>query len=242
MCRAILAETRFLVVFCVLLMLALFLAGCASQDPHSDLQADRVDVVTLPKFGLDPHWGGREIPPEIRAQRAQLIQQLAERGADPGDFALEVTQTGWEAMSKLDFSTAMRRFNQAWLVQPKTPFAVMGMAMVVFDRDGDVEGGLLLMQSLEQPLVAESSYWINRASMEKRSGMINEALEHFQTAMQLAPNNPVTIKGLVELYGSVSNFPAACALLTKARQHTIQIDQQLSHYIETNSSSSCVAL
>lgn len=223
-----------------LLLLALLLSGCGQPPSQVDPKGDRVDVVTLPKFGLDPHWGGREIPAEIRAQREELLQALAERGAEPNEFALEVTETGWKAMAEADFSTAIRRFNQAWLVQPQTPYAIMGMAMVVFERDGDVKGGLLLMQSLEQVLAQDSFYWINRASMQRRSGMNAEALEDFQRAARFAPDHTIVLKNLTELFYEAQNYPAACAMLSKARGMSIAIDAQIARSIEQGASSSCV--
>ncbi len=226
-------------VVLLLLLLVLLLAGCGQKSSQVDPKGDRVDVVTLPKFGLDPHWGGREIPTEIRQQREALLQGLAERKAEPNDFALEVTETGWNAMAEADFNTAMRRFNQAWLVQPQTPYAIMGMAMVVFERDGDVKGGLMLMQSLEQPLAEDGFYWINRASMKKRSGMHSEALEDFQRAARIAPDNTIVVKSLAELFHVTQNYPAACAMLTKARGMNVDMDAQIARSIEQKSSSSC---
>ena len=222
-----------------LLVVVLLLAGCGSKLPQTDPKGDRVDVVTLPKFGLDPHWGGREIPAEIRQQREELLRTLAERKAEPSDFALEVTETGWQAMAQADFATAMRRFNQAWLVQPQTPYAVMGMAMVVFERDGDIKGGLMLMQSLEQVLAEDGFYWINRASMEKRAGMASEALRDFQRAAQFAPENSIVLTNLAELFHDAQNYAAACAILTKARSMHIDLDGQIARAIEHNTSSSC---
>ncbi len=223
----------------LLLLLGLLLAGCGTHPSTVDPKGDRVDVVTLPKFGLDPHWGGREIPEAIRKQRETLLQSLAERNATANEFALEVTESGWKTMAESDFNAAMRRFNQAWLVQPQTPYAIMGMAMVVLERDGDVKGGLMLMQSLEQPLAEDGFYWINRASMEKRSGMNVEALEDFQRAAQFMPNNNIVIKNLTELFHIDQNYPAACAMLTKARGMNIDFDPQIARIIEQNSSSNC---
>lgn len=230
---------RNLFVVLSLFVLLSVLAGCGGRAPQVDPKGDRVDVVTLPKFGLDPHWGGRDIPAEIRQQRADLLQALAERQAEANDFALEVTETGWQAMAQQDFGTAMRRFNQAWLVQPQTPYAIMGMAMVVFERDGDTKGGLMLMQSLEQALAQDAPYWINRASMQKRSGMHSQALRDFQRAAQIVPENSLVIKNLAELFHQEQNYPAACAMLTKARGMDIDITTGIARAIEQGASAPC---
>lgn len=225
-----------------LLLVALSLAGCVNNPTKVDPNGDRVDVVTLPKFGLDPHWGGREIPDAIRKQRETLLQSLTERNATTSDFARKVTEAGWKTMAESDFNAAMRRFNQAWLVQPQTPYAIMGMAMVVFERDGDVKGGLMLMHSLENPLAEDGFYWINRASMEKRSGMNPNALKSFQRAAQIKPNNNIVLKSLVELFYLDQNYPAACAMLSKARGLNIALDPKTSRSIEHNASSNCSPL
>ena len=112
-------------------LLLLGLTACVPQTTREDPLSNKVDIVTLPKFGFDQHWGGHEIPPKILAQRKALLQELAERNAQPSDFALEVTQSGWQALSESQYDTAIRRFNQAWLIYPQSAFAIMGMAMVV---------------------------------------------------------------------------------------------------------------
>lgn len=233
------AQARHGFLWLLLAILLSSLVACAPPTPKPDPQASKIDVVNLPKFGYDPHWGGLEIPEKILEQRAELLQQLAERNTQPQEFALEVTETGWDALSQLDFSTAMRRFNQAWLIYPQSAFAIMGMAMVVYERDGDTKGALLLMESLEEPLKDQSTYWINRASMERRAEMTVEALKHYEIAAQIEPDNPLVVGALVELYSQATNFLAACAMLNKARTMQVPINEQLARFVESNAQSNC---
>ena len=93
-------------------------AGCAhAQGPTSQPAVDN----TLPRYG-DP---GRETiwsraSPEERNRLPELSKDAAKRG--------------WDYVGRGDLDTAMRRFNQAWLLYPQNADALWGMAIVQYQR------------------------------------------------------------------------------------------------------------
>ena len=103
------------------LVAMLALAGCTrEQGPTSRPAVDN----TLPRYG-DPGretiWG--RTPPE---QRSRLPEQ-----------SVDASDRGWTYARQHELDTAMRRFNQAWLLNPDNAEALWGMAIVQFQRGRD---------------------------------------------------------------------------------------------------------
>ena len=227
----------------LLLMVSVAVVGCADRLPSAPTSARQApaaaELAELPKFGTERYWGGHEIPPNIIEQRQKTFAALQERGTSSEAFALELTQLGWQAITTADFATAIRRFNQAWLIYPETPFAVMGMAVVVFERDGDTRGGLTLMRTLQDSLGHEPDYWSNLASMERRVGENDQAFNHFQNALLLQGDHRFSMLALIEMYAARNNIDAACALMTKAHRLEIPVAEELAAGIEARAGRPC---
>lgn len=68
-------------------------------------------------LSLMPMYGGKKLTKQLEASNATFIQ-TATKAAGSKEKAFDtVLQNGWVAMfQKNDFDTAMRRFNQAWLL------------------------------------------------------------------------------------------------------------------------------
>lgn len=64
---------------------------------------------------------------------ADIVEKTGSREAG----AREVVDTGWQYLVRGDLQTSMRRFNQAYLLDPELGEAYSGMAVVVMERDQD---------------------------------------------------------------------------------------------------------
>ena len=100
------------------LSLSVTLGGQSSSQPTtSPANADN----TVPKYG-DPDrrtiWASAQ--PDERDELRVHSRDASARG--------------WDLIRRGDLDTAMRRFNQAWLLCPENPQALWGMAIVEFDR------------------------------------------------------------------------------------------------------------
>lgn len=78
-----------------------------------------------------PMYGG--IPRSSRAEQAmdaQLIEEATEHAGSREAASREFMKVGWEYHDQDDLNTAMKRFNQAWLLDPKNPDVFWGFGSV----------------------------------------------------------------------------------------------------------------
>jgi len=68
----------------------------------------------------------------------RFLAQMTKDGRSPEAAADYVARVGWSAFNQGDRSLAIKRFNQAWLLNPKNQFALWGFAAICVDR-GQVE-------------------------------------------------------------------------------------------------------
>ena len=109
-----------------------FLSGCNSP----------TDISELPFYG-----NVEKNPAELEADR-RLIETVT-KDQTREEASKEVCRRGWEYFYSNDLKTAMKRFNQAWLLDPQNPMAIWGMGAVV-GKQGQYEfSDEKLSQSIE---------------------------------------------------------------------------------------------
>ena len=103
------------------------LAGCA----HAQPTAGTKNVDQLPMYGgLD-----RQSVPELKAADEQLIANMT-REVGTREKASELfVEQGIRYYKQNDYVAAMRRFNQAWLLNPNNPDVFWGFAIVYHDKE-----------------------------------------------------------------------------------------------------------
>lgn len=82
----------------------------------------------LPMYGLC-----KKTAEQKRADE-KFIQQMAQRFQSHTDAADYFAGVGWNTFYKGDRSLAIKRFNQAWLLNPKNQLALWGFAAISLDR------------------------------------------------------------------------------------------------------------
>lgn len=91
--------------------------------------ASAQDQNLLPKYGSQPK------SEALKAADAKFISATDEEyHGDRNKASADLASRGWQYLSQQDFEDAMRRFNQAWLLNNNNGTALWGM--------GAVEGGL----------------------------------------------------------------------------------------------------
>jgi Tfp pilus assembly protein PilF len=82
-------------------------------------------------------YGGVEKNEQMRRADQRFIDTVVSTGATRQQGSAHAVKRGLEAFQKADFNLAMRRFNQAWLLDPENPNAYHGFALVAIERDKD---------------------------------------------------------------------------------------------------------
>ncbi|MGB5543220.1 MAG: carbohydrate binding domain-containing protein [Gammaproteobacteria bacterium] len=85
-----------------------------------------------------PMYGGREKTASQKQADETYIQTMTRDGRSRGDAANEAAKVAWNVYYVGDKSTAIKRFNQAWLLDPDNPLALWGFAATCMDR-GQIE-------------------------------------------------------------------------------------------------------
>lgn len=78
--------------------------------------------------------------PEQLALDKDFVDSFAARGLSRRQGSNEAAAIGWQYMRRRDIPTAIKRFNQAWLLDPENYEPYWGFATVIMDRDKDPEG------------------------------------------------------------------------------------------------------
>jgi len=170
---------------------ALLLALCATLA----LAAPVVDN-TLPFFG-----GGERTPAQQDADKT-FVEEMTKLAGSREAAAEDAMLRGWALLKKGDAITAMKRFNQAWLLTPNSPDVLWGYAAALTQQQ-KFDEALLLFERANQlkprdpGLLADYGYaciWKGASgeqTPDQRNVHFSRALLLLQQAESLQPKNPM---------------------------------------------------
>lgn len=112
----------------LLLAPCVWLAACAIKPPPATQAQPRVDE--LPMYGgMD-----RSAAAELQASDKKLLQDAVRAFGSAGKASKAWVSQGYRFYQADQLGMAMRRFNQAWLLNPDNPEAYTGFAAVLHDQ------------------------------------------------------------------------------------------------------------
>ncbi len=166
-----------------------------------------------------PMYGEQAKTPENERADQQFIDEVLSKGVTRAEGARQVAQYGWQALAKNDVSTAIKRFNQAWLLDHDNASAYHGFAVVTLKRGGkaaDIERYFSLAESkpgVEARTYADfGNYFLIKKNPE-------QALTQLTKAMELKPDAPMVRFGMSFAYMLKKDLPQACDWSRRAEQH-----------------------
>lgn len=106
-----------------------------------------------------PMYGGATFPPYVASANDEFIADILKRGFTRAQGSDNMVSLGWRYyFEKHDVATAMKRFNQAWLLDPDNGDAFHGFAVLVMARDQDAQqADSLFQQGLAAPVARHLS-------------------------------------------------------------------------------------
>jgi tetratricopeptide (TPR) repeat protein len=177
---------------CEISDLSLFLAAalllCVSRT-HAD------DRNLVPKYGNLPkaNW-------QKAADDAYIKATDEEYHGDRKKASMDTAMRGWQYLAGGDLEGAMRRFNQAWLLNDKNGIALWGMAAVETEWD-KLDESLKLFAEAEKFVRSEINFSVDYARAVGLAGvkrkddtLIKDALNRFERIYQKAPQNGRNLK------------------------------------------------
>lgn len=145
-----------------------------------------------------PMYGGLPRSQADQENDAQLIQEATEHAGSREAASRELMKAGWDYYDRDDLSTAMKRFNQAWLLDPRNPDVFWGFGSVSLAQRNADQAIEMFQKAVEihpQHAVAlcslGSTYQFKahavRWSKEKSAGYLQQSDHAFQQGSQADP-------------------------------------------------------
>ncbi len=111
--------------------------------------ADGQSRVSRPRYPLNelPLYGNQPKTPAMQQADQRFIDAARNTGLSLAQASDKSVQLGWQYFQqRRDIATAMKRFNQAWLLDPENGDAFHGFAVLVMERDRDPAAAEKLFQ------------------------------------------------------------------------------------------------
>jgi len=157
----------------------------------------------LPKYGSEPKSDA------LKAADAVFIAEMdKEYRGDRVKASADIATRGWQYVSQGDFDGAMRRFNQAWLLDAKNGTALWGMAAVETSA-GNFDESLKLFVEAEKYVGDNLNFSVDFAkalgvagATLKDDSLLKMAYNRFQVNYKKAPENTNNLQNwAITLFG-----------------------------------------
>ena len=168
-----------------------------------------------------PMWEGIEKTTAQKAADRAFVQKIVEAfNGDTEKAARNAVLRGWKAIEKGDPEKALRRFNQAWLVNPKLGDIYWGFAIAIGMRGDDlqlIEKWFKKAEAIVGPDWRLHSDW---GRLLEQRNQLQAAISHFLISIQANPNNPEPHVGMIYASRKLGDLETAEKHLNIYRQLT----------------------
>jgi tetratricopeptide (TPR) repeat protein len=168
------------------------------------------DTNLLPKYGLlpKPKW-------QMKADANFISAMDDEYHGDRAKASAAMSARGWQYLQSGDDDTAMRRFNQAWLLDSTNGVALWGMAAVEANA-GKFDESLKLFAEAEKSQSDVLNFSVDYAKSIGMAGvarrdevLLNDALGRFERIYQKAPDDTDNLINWAKTLFGVGNYAEA---------------------------------
>lgn len=168
------------------------------------------DVNLQPKYGSQPKSEAQ------KAADAKFLASIDEAyKGNRRKAAAEVAARGWQFLRQSNYPEAMRRFNQAWLLDNNNGAALWGMA-VVSSISGKSEESLKLFAEAERFAGSDLNFAVDYAltlgsiaTRERNESLINDAFTRFARLYERAPQHTMNLQNWAIVLFNVGNYAEA---------------------------------
>lgn len=167
---------------------------------------------------LLPMYGGKEKTQAMKDADAFFIHWIEKKGMTRQQGAEKSIDLGWAHFSRGELDTAMKRFNQAWLLDPENGNSYRGFAIITLERGGkpaEVEKlfQLALSKSRVQPEV-----FVDYGRFLWEQKQYDQSLSYLNTALQRSPEVLEARANISFVYYLKGDFGKACQWAKAAKQ------------------------
>jgi tetratricopeptide (TPR) repeat protein len=158
------------------------------------------------QINLQPEYGNVEKSKEqLETDQKFIVTELKELGTH-GKASEEMVKLGFDYLYRGDLKTAMRRFNQAWLLDAKNENAYWGYGSVYFYLHNDqealkqLEKGLSINPKSSNIITDIASINMSFYSEKNNPAYLDKAIELFKQSYGVDPSNQNTLFKLSAAY------------------------------------------
>jgi tetratricopeptide (TPR) repeat protein len=170
------------------------------------------DINLLPKYGGLPKTEWQ------KAADAKFVAAMDEQyHGDRTKASNTVAARGWQYMAERNLEDAMRRFNQAWLLNNSNGTALWGMAAVEAGT-GKFEDSLKLFAEAEKFASSDINFLIDYAKALGMAGaklhddgLLKDAFDRFERILQKVPQNTNNLQNWAITLFSIGRYSEAWA-------------------------------
>lgn len=166
-----------------------------------------------------PMYGGRAKTEATQKADADFIASMEKQGLARTEGAKQMLKQGWAAWGKRDMTTAMARFNQAWLLDPENGNAYHGFALVLALRDGtpsDIERMFRLATS--KPTV-DAEAFVDYGHFLMGQKRLDASMVQLVQALRISPTVRNARANMAFVHYLKNDFANACAWARKAESN-----------------------
>ena len=175
------------------------------------------DINLLPKYGGMPR---NEM--QKAADEKFLADAAALFGGDRKKAASQAATRGWTFLRQGDFDTAMRRFNQSWLLDPANGSAIWGMAVYQAQK-GKIEDAFALFSEAESLIGEDVDFQVDYARLQglvgaqaKDEARLQDAYKRFARVYEKMPQHVMNLQNWAITLFFVGNYAEAWKKIKEA--------------------------
>ncbi len=181
----------------------------------------------LPKYGGLPETA---IEKEINAKFISVMDE--DYHGDRKKASMDMAMRGWQYLAAGDLDDAMRRFNQAWLLNKKNGTALWGMAAIQASS-GKYDDSLKLFAEAEKFVGSEINFSVDYARTVGMAGverkddtLLKDAFDRFERIHQKAPQHTKNLQNWAMTLFGIGKYSEAWAKvkLAEATPNKDQLD------------------
>lgn len=164
----------------------------------------------LPRNEQIMYGGGQK---NIRELAADLVflDSIDRSGKTRRQAAEHATKRGFQYFRSGDLATAIKRFNQAWLLDSQYGGAYWGFAVILDDRDKNMVEAERMFVKAGQLLPEDADLQVDFGRFLGKTSRPRRAIEHYEQALSLISNARDAHAGLASAWAALGDFRKALA-------------------------------
>lgn len=174
-------------------------------------------------------YGGVEVTDGLLKANEVFLQKVDETGVGRADASDQFAKLGWQAFGAGDISTASKRFNQAWLLNPENPSAYWAFGIIAYDRDNRLDFASKMFDKALS-LKEHSTIYSDYGRIYERAGQPEKAIELFMKGLELNSKEKGCYIGLMRAYDDSNDWKTVRHWLDKGEEQEVFSPEEMAKY------------